>query len=74
MNINIILRPKKQDETSLNQNWEEASEDEVMTVMKDKANTKLKIMNVATAMATLGMANARGLEDPSIGPMLLSHA
>ena len=37
-------------------------------------NHKLKIMNVATAMATLGMANTRGLEDPSIGPMLLSHA
>ena len=71
---NIILRPKKQVDTSLNLNWEENSEDEVINIMKDKANTKVKIMNVATAMATLGMANARGLEDPSIGPMLLSHA
>ena len=74
MIIILFLRPKKQVDTSLNLNWEENSEDEVTTIMKDKANNKVKIMNVATAMATLGMANARGLEDPSIGPMLLSHA
>ena len=29
---------------------------------------------VLQAMATLGMANTRGLEDPCTGPMLLSHA
>ena len=37
-------------------------------------NHKKNVMNVATAMATLGMANTRGLEDPAIGPLLLSHA
>ena len=54
--------------------WKETEDDDTMNMIKDTANVKLKIMNVATAMATLGMANTRGLEDPSVGPMLLSHA
>ena len=46
----------------------------ICTTFQDKVNNKKNVMNVATAMATLGMANTRGLEDPAIGPMLLSHA
>ena len=44
------------------------------SLFQDKVNHKKNPMNVATAMATLGMANTRGLEDPAVGPMLLSHA
>ena len=46
----------------------------IFAIFQDKVNNKKNVMNVATAMATLGMANTRGLEDPAIGPMLLSHA
>ena len=71
--------------------WREEEDDkeEEDFTMKDRINSKHKIMNIATvstmimmemieivlkAMATLGMANTRGLEDPAVGPMLLSHA
>ena len=71
-----ILSIRVKDDLNTNDipDWEEIDDDDAMNMMKDKSNTKLKIMNVATAMATLGMANTRGLEDPSVGPMLLSHA
>ena len=55
--------------------WDDHEEDDIMMAANEKINNKLKnVMNVATAMSTLGMANTRGLEDPSVGPMMLSHA
>ena len=64
--------------------------DDTKVASKEKTLMKSKPMNVAAvalfnflsfystklmqALATLGMANARGLEDPSLGPMVLSQA
>ena len=61
-------------EYQININWEDNVGDEDATVHKEKDKNKVKTMALATAMATLGMGNMRGLEDPSLGPMLLSHA
>ena len=55
--------------------WDDTEDDDIMMAANEKINNKLKnVMNVATAMSTLGMANTRGLEDPSVGPIMLSHA
>ena len=67
-------RPKENEEYQININWEDNVGDEDATVHKEKDKNKVKTMALATAMATLGMGNMRGLEDPSLGPMLLSHA
>ena len=68
------FRPKVVEDYDIKMDWDDIEDDDIIMASKEKINNKLKIMNVATAMSTLGMANTRGLEDPSVGPMLLSHA
>ena len=66
--------PQATDEVKLVSLWQDAPEEVEDPAQKDKVNLKKNQMNVATAMATLGMANTRGLEDPTVGPMMLSSA